>query len=48
MTLICSRPLKGRARLGTFHNVRTDEETGYFYLHVFGACIGVLWTRGDA
>jgi hypothetical protein len=48
MTFVAQRPLKGRTRFCIAHNFGTDEETGYVFLHFFGAVLGVLWTRSEA
>tara|TARA_Y100001963_G_scaffold138580_1_gene203541 strand:+ start:3071 stop:3223 length:153 start_codon:yes stop_codon:yes gene_type:complete len=46
MTLRFCRPIPGRTRFGTFHNLDApDEEVGLLAIHLFGASFEIYWTR---
>lgn len=37
----------GLTRWGIFHNIGTQEETGYIYIHLAGRQLSFLWNRND-
>ena len=46
MTLHCTGPRQGRTHFGLSHNLDApSEETGYLFVHLFGASMGITWTR---